>query len=629
MTQKSRAAIKAKFLSGEIPTQSDFGDLIDSSLSVIEDSGNWYTKDESDATTTELTNSLAAYPAASDIYTMEQTDARIQAIVGAAPTALDTLQQIGAQLSVDETAEAAIVTALSTKVGTDGTGMPSNVTVMGNTFNNASQLLKIGSDGKLPVLDGSNLTNVAMPTPIIDSTLAFTNNTTGDVSTTNHGFVPRAPGDGTQFLSGTGAWAAGVPGPAGVGMMVTSSTSNTANLGEKSFVTNTPHGFLIGVRVRAQSSLHQQNSIDGTVVSAPDAYHFTADFDHGGGDSFFPGPFIAWNIAALGLVGQQGTQGMQGPQGVAGDNTSHTLSGIIWTTRFMASPMIWSDLVWNGSMYCLIAGAGAVQTNLVYTAPAANGYWSQYNLPSNQYWRSVAWNGSVFCAISGGPGASNVAATSPDGVTWATHNLPATADWTSIAAVGGVFCAVSGYTSTSTIAATSPDGITWTQQVLPVAGEWSISGGTRFIAVSNNSTAVISSWDGVTWATASLPLSAYWSAVVYGMGRAIAIIGNGGASDQCAVSSDGGSNWFQHTLPAVAYWTAISCNGTCFCAIGTTAAGASVAVTSVDGIHWTSRQMSVNAPWAALTNNGAVFVAIAGGDTSAATDVLATSFDGP
>lgn len=45
------------------------------------------------------------------------------------------------------------------------------------------------------------------PHPIKDSDIVFTDNTTNDVSITKHGFVPKAPNDGTKFLDGAGAWA--------------------------------------------------------------------------------------------------------------------------------------------------------------------------------------------------------------------------------------------------------------------------------------------------------------------------------------------------------------------------------------------------------------------------------------
>jgi hypothetical protein len=40
-----------------------------------------------------------------------------------------------------------------------------------------------------------------------ESNIILADNTTRDVSTTKHGFVPKAPSDSTKFLNGSGAWA--------------------------------------------------------------------------------------------------------------------------------------------------------------------------------------------------------------------------------------------------------------------------------------------------------------------------------------------------------------------------------------------------------------------------------------
>ena len=55
----------------------------------------------------------------------------------------------GANVTVDNTYPTSPVVGLGT-----------NVTVQGNTFNGAEQLVKLGIDGKLPAIDGSNLTNM-------------------------------------------------------------------------------------------------------------------------------------------------------------------------------------------------------------------------------------------------------------------------------------------------------------------------------------------------------------------------------------------------------------------------------------------------------------------------------------
>lgn len=53
-----------------------------------------------------------------DVYTKAETDSRIQAVVGAAPAALDTLQEIAAQLANDQDAVAALTTVVSQKADT-------------------------------------------------------------------------------------------------------------------------------------------------------------------------------------------------------------------------------------------------------------------------------------------------------------------------------------------------------------------------------------------------------------------------------------------------------------------------------------------------------------------------------
>lgn len=45
--------------------------------------------------------------------------------------------------------------------------LPTTVTLQGNSFNGNSQLVQLTSDGKLPALDGSNLTNILIPDTIV------------------------------------------------------------------------------------------------------------------------------------------------------------------------------------------------------------------------------------------------------------------------------------------------------------------------------------------------------------------------------------------------------------------------------------------------------------------------------
>lgn len=66
----------------------------------------------------------------------------------------------------DDTQEVKIDTTtglLYTKAG--GGELPDNVTTQGNTFNGANQLVQLDSAGKLPAIDGSQLTNISSSTP--------------------------------------------------------------------------------------------------------------------------------------------------------------------------------------------------------------------------------------------------------------------------------------------------------------------------------------------------------------------------------------------------------------------------------------------------------------------------------
>ena len=108
--------------------------------------------------------------------------------------------------------------------------------------------------------------------------------------------------------------------------------------------------------------------------------------------------------------------------------------------------------------------------------------WQQQALPVTANWSAIAWNGSVFCAVGYG---SNIAATSPDGITWTQQTLPASANWYAIALNGSMFFTV---TYGSNIAATSSDGLNWTQQALPSSANWSAI--SRFCIVSYGSNIV-------------------------------------------------------------------------------------------------------------------------------------------
>jgi hypothetical protein len=72
-----------------------------------------------------------------------------------------------------------------------------------------------------------NHTNAAGGGTIGESALSLSDNTTNDVSTTKHGFVPKAPNDTAQFLRGDGSWAA--PSSGSVWVQDTNTWTRTGN----------------------------------------------------------------------------------------------------------------------------------------------------------------------------------------------------------------------------------------------------------------------------------------------------------------------------------------------------------------------------------------------------------------
>ena len=78
--------------------------------------------------------------------------------------------------------------------------------------------------------------------------------------------------------------------------------------------------------------------------------------------------------------------------------------------------------------------------------------WTQRTLPVSTGWCSVCWSPELglFCAVANN---SNIAATSPDGITWTQRALPVSANWYSVcwSPELRLFCAVA---YNSSIAAT-------------------------------------------------------------------------------------------------------------------------------------------------------------------------------
>jgi hypothetical protein len=74
------------------------------------------------------------------------------------------------------------------------------------TIDNAATLTVSQGNSALIICDGDEWWSFFQTTAITESTITLSDVTTLDVSTTKHGFAPKAPNDATKFLDGTGAW---------------------------------------------------------------------------------------------------------------------------------------------------------------------------------------------------------------------------------------------------------------------------------------------------------------------------------------------------------------------------------------------------------------------------------------
>lgn len=90
----------------------------------------------------------------------------------------------------------------------------------------------------LPTTDGNaneflqtNGSGVSTWAVVTDALLSTSDITTNDVSTTKHGFAPKAPNDATKFLNGVGAWAVPSGGGGGGGATVVAATGVDAASG--------------------------------------------------------------------------------------------------------------------------------------------------------------------------------------------------------------------------------------------------------------------------------------------------------------------------------------------------------------------------------------------------------------
>lgn len=186
----------------------DAGYALASSLATVATTGS-YNDLSNQPTIPTVPTVVSAFTNDASYQTLAQVNSAIQAVVGAAPAALDTLQEIAAQLATDESAVSALTAVVATKatlaslatVATSGayadlTGAPTIPTVPTavSAFTNDSGYLTVGTLPAQAVATVSTLGEVK-----VGAGLAVAGD--GTISTTNT--ILDVNGNGVQTVIGT------------------------------------------------------------------------------------------------------------------------------------------------------------------------------------------------------------------------------------------------------------------------------------------------------------------------------------------------------------------------------------------------------------------------------------------
>ena len=301
-------------------------------------------------------------------------------------------------------------------------------------------------------------------------------------------------------------------------------------------------------------------------------------------------------------------------------------------------------------------------------SPRITPVFTNATMPTSTIWSSATWAPElgIWCAVAGFPAGSrgggrqplstNIAATSPDGISWTQRTLPTSTIWSAIcwSPQLGLFCATAGgigYGSdafTTSIAATSPDGITWTQRTLPGSRGWTgVCWSPQlglFCAIAGNTNNFATSPNGITWTSRSVAAGIYpWSSICWApqLGLFCVVAGciagdpqgaNQDTNDVAATSPDG-ITWTARDLPAVDDWSSVcwSPELKLFCTVagGSDSGPSTRAATSSDGVTWVARTLPSAEYWSGVTWSPQLgqFLAISGGGDFTSQDA-ATSPDG-
>jgi len=182
-----------------------------------------------------------------------------------------------------------------------------------------------------------------------------------------------------------------------------------------------------------------------------------------------------------------------------------TLSGFTPTTTSGTVNAVNTTFVVTGCTTSQVQFAltGTYSSGIFGTISGGN---SAYGLPISQTWNSLAYGSNIFVAI--GPGSLTGARSVNGGQTWISTTLPTASAWTSIAFGNGRFVAVA---NDGSLAIYSFDGITWYQSNQTVVASSVKYGQGVFVAVYNGSTTAYTSENGLDWTPRTVTNDLYTS----------------------------------------------------------------------------------------------------------------------
>lgn len=263
--------------------------------------------------------------------------------------------------------------------------------------------------------------------------------------------------------------------------------------------------------------------------------------------------------------------------------------------------------------------------------------------------------------------ASNVSATSKDGITWTSRTMPSSQDWFALQYANGVFFVVGQNTTNG---AYSADGITWTTTTMPASKAWNQTayGNSTWVVCGQNDPSYfayssdLSSWsnssagggvggggiafgagvfvwpdtagnaglnayyssNGASWTNGgSLGAATGWTRVFYGANGGF-IVTNNVSNSYVSQSTSGTGSWSLRTLPTTQSWQSCLAYGN-----GTwsyLSPSSTTAASSTDGINWTSRTAPASVSWQSMKYSAKIskFIAVASGTSTYAYSTTGT-----